>query len=504
MTQAVTVRRDGDTFQARMFWRYAARLLDPQGSIIRVGFESGPKSFDDIWLEFDPSRSPSDQYGNPLRKEHIQCKWHVTPDQYGYSHLIDPEFINANARSLLQRAWDAQQNFAPAGTGVRFKLLTNWRIERTDPLRKIISTRSGALRLERLFGTATDKSAVGAVRKVWREHLEIDEDELRLFAPTLSFGEATDSLDCIRDELDILFGYVGLRRIPANETAFPYDNLVFEWMAQGKQEFDRQSFRKACDQQGLLSQGSSRPLVFGVKSFEHPLDRLQDRCIDVLDFVPDFDERYIRSDADWSAKLYPTLKNFLITSASNANPLRLALDAHTTLAFAAGSVLNIKSGRNIQIEQRTLERKIWMAGDEARNNAWAEWIFDVEILDENALDIAVAISLTHDVAHDVKSYLSDSIPLVGKLLMARPVDGPGARTVVCGQHAFELAESLVGRINAERTKGRHPLHIFIAAPNTFTFFFGQRQHGLGKVTLYEYDFEGSNGGSYSASLSLPI
>ena len=51
MTQAVTARRDGDTFQARLFWDRAAWSLDENGSIVKVGFEMGPKSFDDIWVE---------------------------------------------------------------------------------------------------------------------------------------------------------------------------------------------------------------------------------------------------------------------------------------------------------------------------------------------------------------------------------------------------------------------------------------------------------------------
>ena len=54
MTQAVAVRRDGDTFQARLFWLHAARLLDPESPVVRVGFETGPKGFDDIWVEYDP------------------------------------------------------------------------------------------------------------------------------------------------------------------------------------------------------------------------------------------------------------------------------------------------------------------------------------------------------------------------------------------------------------------------------------------------------------------
>ena len=109
MTEAVTVRRDGDTFQARMFWMRAARLLFPDSPIARVSFETGPKSFDDIWVDYAAGHGQLDQYGRPLGREHIQCKWHVTPGSYGYAALVDPEFINANARSLLQRAFDAHR-----------------------------------------------------------------------------------------------------------------------------------------------------------------------------------------------------------------------------------------------------------------------------------------------------------------------------------------------------------------------------------------------------------
>ena len=80
----------------------------------------------------------------------------------------------------------------------------------------------------------------------------------------------------------------------------------------------------------------------------------------------------------------------------------------------------------------------------------------------------------------------------------------GSTSVVCGQHAFDLAEALALQINHQRRVDRPPLHLFIAAPNAFTFFLGQRQPGLGKTTLYEYDFEGANGGGYMASLVLPI
>ena len=138
MTKAVAVRREGDAFQARVFWRKAACLLDPTSPIVRVGFESGPKGFDDVWVEYSADRAPRDQYGQAILREHIQCKWHVSINDYGYADLTNPDWINATSSSLLQRARQAQVANAPNGVGVRFKLLTNWRIAQDDPLRSLI------------------------------------------------------------------------------------------------------------------------------------------------------------------------------------------------------------------------------------------------------------------------------------------------------------------------------------------------------------------------------
>jgi hypothetical protein len=504
MTQAVTVRRDGDTFQARLFWWHAARLLDPESPVIGVGFETGPKSFDDIWIEYDPAHSAVDQYGDPLRREHVQCKWHVTPDSYGYAHLVDPEFINANARSLLQRAREAQLAYASEGSGVRFKLLTNWRLDRNDPLREMIGNRSGAIRLERLYGSATDNSKAGAVRKAWREHLAIDETELRLLARTLAFGEATDTLDALRDHLDILFGLVGLRRIPANQNAFPYDDLVFQWMAQGRLEFDRTSFRTACAREDLLGPAQSGPRVYGVKSFEHAFDRLEERCHAVLDLIPAFDDRYIRSDGDWESSLYPALRTFLLAAAKNQPRLRLALDAHVTLAFAAGSIINIKSGRQVELEQRSTDRRLWAADDMISDPRWPTLVAETTELCTDQSDLAVALGLTHDSSADVRRYCEAKLPSVGRLLILKPSTGSGAQSVACGRHAFELADAATGAIRAARIGGAGLMHLFIAAPNAFTFFLGQRQTILGPVRLYEFDFDGGRDRSYTPALTLPL
>ena len=506
MTQAVAVRRDGDTFQARQFWLRAARLLDPKSPVTRVGFESGPKSFDDIWVEYEPGRQPYAHDGVPLQREHLQCKWHVAPGTYGYADLVEPEFINANACSLLQRAHDAQLKHAPGGTGARFKLVTNWQIDRRDPLGPMINNRSGSMRLERLYRSKTDNSKEGIVRKVWREHLGIDEDDLRVLANTLAFGHVSETLDDLRERLDEVFEVVGLIRVSSNRSTLIYDDVVFQWMAQGRVEFDRKTFREACAREELLGQSDGGARVYGVKSFEHAFDRLEERCDGVLDLVPVFDERYIRDDADWRAKLYPDLQAFLVGAARNRPRLRLALDAHTTLAFAAGSILNIKSGRDVELEQRTFGRRVWAADDMPLDPEWPTVRASIEEIDPEQVDLAVALGITHDISEHVRQYVSEHLNSIGKLLILQPTSGPGAQVVTCGRHAFELVQAAKDAVRGTnlRSTSRGMTHIFIAAPNSLTFFLGQQQPVLGHVRLYEFDFEGGRGGSYSASLTLPL
>jgi len=505
VTKAAVARRDGDAFQARLFLLKAARLLDDESSVLRVGFETGPKGFDDIWVEYDPLRAPRDQEGEPLLREHLQCKWHVTPSSYGHVELTDPAFINASSTSLLQRAHVAQGAFAPQGVGARFTLVSNWRIRQEDALRRLVRKRSNALDVGLLFSTSRDTSTMGAVRKVWRDHLGIDDAHLRSVARTMAFAEATDSLDELRERLDDLFALVGLRRVSAGESAFPYDEIVFQWLAQGRLEFDRRGFQAACRKEGLLGAGGSRHRVFGVKSFEHPIDRLEDRCVKVLNLVRLFDERYIRSEQDWESMIYPDLRAFLLDAAKGSDKLRLAIDAHTTVALAAGSVLNIKAGRSIELEQRTTDRRVWSADDSAANPDWPTFAYTLQTIRENSADLAVAVGLTHDVTEAVRAYVTREVPEAGRLLISLPSTGPSARSVACGRHAFDLAESLTARIRTEAASDKGTLvHIFVAGPNAFTFFLGQRQVALGRVKIYEFDFEGGRGGSYMPSLVLPL
>jgi hypothetical protein len=296
--------------------------------------------------------------------------------------------------------------------------------------------------------------------------------------------------------LDVLFENRGLARIPMSESSFKYDDVMYQWLGQGRIEFDKSSFRDACAKEGLLA-SPRRYVAFGVKSFEHPFDRLEARCTEVLNLTTHFDVRAIQDKAAWQEKLYPQLTAFLTSAAQREQSIRLALDAHLTLAFAAGSVLDIKSGRLIELEQRTLGKHIWTADDLVPDASWGDWQFALE--PGEGPDLVAAVSVTHDVLADVQRFAAGSLPNA-TVLHARLGRNLGATAVRCGRHAFELAQSVAQEI--ARTKPpRGKVHLFIAAPSSFAFYLGQRATSIGQSTLYEFDFGGLN--TYARSMEMP-
>lgn len=507
MAQSVVTRRDGDVFQARLFWLRAAPLLDQDGLVARVGFESGQKGFDDIWVEYDPNKARPDQFGHPLQIERMQCKWHAQPGEFGYQDLIDPAYINATSTSLLQRARDAYRADISTGIVSRLTLVTTHQLSSSDVLYACLRNKSYTLDLDKLFAGKTARSADGKLRKAWREHLQVDDDELRQLCARLSLKIMRTSLDRLWEKLDDACNRYGLRRPDPRASSTIYDANVFEWVGQRRYCFDRQEFREKCAQEGLLAE---RPIVipaYGIKTFEHQLDRLEDRCVATLDLVPEFDDRQVRDAQAWRHTLLPALKQFLRGAQPTAGRLRLAIEAHATIAFAAGTILDTKSGRVVDLEQRSPILKLWAPDDASMSPDWPGWEYEEIAVNPTGQGMAWALSITHDTQAAVRSYLQADGPDVKRLIVARLTGGPSQRAVVSGAHADQLAQSLAARIKQERETSPDPAqercHLFIAAPNTFTFHLGRRVALLKPVTLYEFDFDFASDGSYQPSLLFP-
>jgi hypothetical protein len=425
---------------------------------------------------------------------------------YGHDDFIDPKFINAETFSLLQKVHRVQKLHAADGFGAQFQFHSNWRLKPDDPLLPLIRKDDGALDVARL-SVGGDRSALGKVRKLWREHLGIDDAALGLAARTFAIIEQLDTLQELRERLDDRLGWRGLRRVPSDEAGFFYDDLIAKLQAQGRIEFTRESFAAMCRKEKLFDRDNPMrdAIVVGVRSFLHPIDSLDERRLEMIDLVPFFDGRYIKSEADWQDQILPRLKAGAVSAARAADQLRLILDAHASIAFAMGAVLNVKSGKEIEIEQRMGGKRIWSVDDEPSRDDWPKLDIVEQQLDGRAGDeVAVAIGLTRNVADGVRTFVGEHLPHVGRIVHCNPASGSSQLSVQSGAHAASLAEAIVGHVR-RIADGGYPfskLHLFFSAPNGFTFFLGQHQQALGSLQLYEWDFDGQRTRGYSPAIRL--
>lgn len=240
--------------------------------------------------------------------------------------------------------------------------------------------------------------------------------------------------------------------------------------------------------------------------FEAWAKNLDEETENLLALEGSFDGRFIRDPEGWATSILPRLDSFFSDALDTGRPLGLQLVAHSTVAFAAGYSLPIRAEAPISLVQRTARgTETWSErkGPRPSDSCWAP--FEVEERDPNVADIAVAIAITNEVAPALAHYLSVSPLRVGRIIQARIAGEPGKTRVESGAHAHTLATQLHQYLKdhtGNRTQRR--LHLFIAAPNAFVFYFGQLARSLGQVQLYEYDFEAAGHGTYEPSLALPI
>ncbi|MNN30056.1 hypothetical protein D3C81_1436910 [compost metagenome] len=134
-------------------------------------------------------------------------------------------------------------------------------------------------------------------------------------------------------------------------------------------------------------------------------------------------------------------------------------------------------------------------------------MFEEHELDPEGQGTACAVSVTRDTDGAVRHFLGQNGLKLRRLLIARPSAGVSAQSVASGAHANALAEQLAARVRADRDarlcSRLERYHLFIAAPNAFTFYLGRQVAMLKPLTLYEFDFGFQVDNSYQPSLAYP-
>ena len=492
MVDAVVPRWHGDNYQARVFWENAFNLLDPTSCVVEVTFEAnGPKAFDDVVVKYDPPvvRSGPER----VTAEYHQVKWHVEyGGRFGYEDFVDPAFIGAQTSSLLERLQQARQTETPNS---RFAFVTTYRIKDNDPLADLVSGHDKSILVEKLFdGTKTDKSRMGMVRRLWREHLKLTSDEeLRTVVSGLRVLEGHRSLDELRTQINLRAQVVGLLSYGDVTSDFRYDELARQLKVRHLNKLTRETFEKFCREERLFAErrtDGDNFLRLAIRSFLGPAaDIVGASPENTLLLTDDFRQRYLRDDLDWQRDIRPKVETFLRAAVVKSSRLRLIVDAHASIAFLAGLVLDLKSGVEVELVQKgRVGSRTWRA-DDGTGAKGASFNVTVDHLGAGP-EIAVAISISQATEVQTRTYVASRLPKVGTLISFALPTGPGQQTVAGGEHASALAERVSNTVREMKLQDPDALvHIFAACPNSFLYFLGQHHQGIAPCIVYEFDFD---------------
>ncbi|EMG36634.1 hypothetical protein PCS_02646 [Desulfocurvibacter africanus PCS] len=504
MADAVVARWHGDNYQARIFWENAFNLLQPHSCVVEVTFEAdGPKAFDDVVVKYDPpvARSGPER----VSVEYHQVKWHVqTGGRFGYEDFTDPNFIGAQSFSLLERLHQARKT---APVSAIFTFLTTYRIKDGDPLAQLISGNDRSLLIERLFDGTTDRSRMGKVRKRWREHLKLsNDDELRAVVRGLRVIEGYLSLEELRANINQKAQIVGVLACNDADSVFRYDELARQLKVRKLNAFSRELLLQLCREEGLLVERTPEPdpfLPIAIRSFLGPAaDIVGASPEDTLLLTDDFRQRYLQDGREWQRDIRPKVEGFLRAAVKRSYKLRLILDAHASIAFLAGAVFHLKSGVETQLVQKgRVGTRTWYANDGSASEG-PRFEMTEELLG-GGRDVAVAISISQSATVQARTYAAMRLSEVGKLISFNLPSGPGQASVAGGEHAAALAEQISN--NLRRIKAEDPdatVHIFAAAPNSLLFYLGQHHQAIAPCIVYEFDFDRRAHKTYQPSFMI--
>ena len=501
---AIAARLEGDNYQHRFFWYQAAQLLLPRSVVARVVLECDEASgMDDVAVFYRP---PGIAAGAcRVEADYFQVKYHV--DQRG-AYATDRLIATGpnGKRSLLARIADAYRAVKTRHAAYRLNLLSNWDWSADDPLRAQIYDNDGALRDELL--SATGRSALAKIRAQWLTHLEMNAEDFDDFARSLRLVLNYLSRAGLAEALSDRLSLAGLIPLDRTVSTSPYDDLAQKLVMSGTNDFTRDTFKDLCVRERLVADMSPvRKPRLGIRSFLRCAEAMESETDAFVCVAKDFDGRAPRTVDAWTADIGPTVTRFLADSMPRlrSEPHEILLDCHQTLAFLAGYELDPKGGvAAFPVQKGPGGAAVWKPNVDGPPPA-ASWTSHEDDGDPAAEDLVLALSVTRDVNADVASFRDASLLPVRACVRAEPTGGIGPRSVHGADHAVGLADSLQSVIFdlRKRVSAKGRLHILAAAPNALLFFLGQRARALGPITLYEFDFEGTRGGSYTKSLEVP-
>lgn len=258
-----------------------------------------------------------------------------------------------------------------------------------------------------------------------------------------------------------------------------------------------------------IEKSAAESLRIGVNSFENGhgngMEESVDRFLSLERFFVARGRQLRSGDPEqWQTEILPELETFLSQLYGDRRSFQIDFAALWSITFATGYFLEAKSGLDVEIFQRTQApgggKYLKAIPAEPSGDSWR---FENLAIDQEASDVALAISISQETVKEVEQFLKENDePRIKTLIHAHVEGESGLGAVRDGTHALQLARQLVRHCRElDIAEQRATLHVFCAAPNVFSFYFSQLAKALGDVQLYEHQF--GEIGHYRPSFRFP-
>jgi hypothetical protein len=469
-------RRAGDEFQDVYGWFRALELLRPARKVWRVSVEDpSGEMFDDVTLRPEAGTSHAPEFA--------QVKFHV--DETG--HYSTEELMtrrSRNKQSLLEKAWGTWQTLREEDPRVQLLLVTTYSWDPDDGVAHHLR-RGNKLTAEFAEGRCDARGL--AARTLWWDHLKQPDasqfrDFLRSLQIRVGYPATSELMEWTAERMEL----VGLKH--DEKAVFLGGSQIFRWIVEGKESISRADMVEAIEQLDLRDPDvTSEPAVslYVHTILREPVETDGDYELDWRDHFEGEEwtrGHRVHDPAIWNTIMLPELVGVRdrIASDTNVRILRARGKARLSAWFAVGFVFSRVAGWTIEVDQN---------GAKWRNDASAapgvNVLSELEDLGGDPDTLAVGVSLTGNLAGDVRAYLAEIGNPAGKLLLVTTSLGLGTTIHSAGDLtaiASQLRERMRGAL------GRRPrrLLLFYFGPLSGAAFIGATLNAVApEIQVYE-------------------
>ncbi len=414
MANQVAAIISGIDYQHLYSWFQALDLMIPRKQVARVRVEDeDAASADDVTVRHAAESSAADRF--------YQIKYHMNQGgHYSTATLIQHKSNETSLLKKLFKTWlkiHAEQPTRP----FEIYLVSNWGWDSADKLKGCIGGANNSLTEE--FFTATDRMDIGTLRKKWQTELGASAAEFEGFMRSLRFRVGFDCWDEMMQRVAERMDSLRLRSDPTS--LLVASGIVRDWIKAGPQDLTRDVLEEAIQKHQLFLPPDEEPSVhvylMTIKDQRYDIE--PEYVLDWRDYFVGPEQKrghQLKDPADWNRTLLPALEGLeaKVNTETDCRLIRARGQARLSPWLAFGYVFCQVNRYTIEVDQFG---KLWRTDAEASPDfALTSNTPDGEVLDGEGATVAVGISVTGDLADDVRKDLEGRTERVASLLLIRP------------------------------------------------------------------------------------